>query len=125
VFSLCEPPLFTRLRESKRVLIAGAGGGFDVHAGLPLAFALRDAGEEVHFANLSFVNLDQLDLDVWLAPGLSAIVPAVEIRGIYFPERTLSRWLETENLPSTVHAFPRTASSPTAPPAANCSSTRS
>jgi hypothetical protein len=112
VFSLSEPPLFTRLRKSKRVLVAGAGGGFDVYAGLPLAFALRDAGKEVSFANLSFVNLDQLDPDVWLSPGLAAIVPAVEIRGTYFPERTLSRWLASENLPSTVYAFPRTGVRP-------------
>jgi hypothetical protein len=112
VFSLSEPPLFTRLRKSKRVLIAGAGGGFDVYAGLPLGFALRDEGKEVHFANLSFVNLDQLDMAVWLAPGLAVIGPDVEIRGTYFPERTLSRWLESENLPSTVYAFPRTGVRP-------------
>ena len=30
-----------RLETSHRVLIAGAGGGFDVFAGLPLYFALR------------------------------------------------------------------------------------
>jgi hypothetical protein len=32
-----ELPLFTRLAASRRVLLAGAGGGFDVYAGLPLA----------------------------------------------------------------------------------------
>ncbi|MBP2331103.1 hypothetical protein JOF56_011488 [Kibdelosporangium banguiense] len=112
MFSLSEPPLFTRLRTSQRVLIAGAGGGFDVYAGLPLAFALREAGKTVHLANLSFVNLDQLAMEVWLAPAVAAITPNVEVRGTYFPERTLSRWLESEALPSTVYAFPRTGVRP-------------
>jgi hypothetical protein len=40
VFTLSEPPLFTRLRTAHRILIAGAGGGFDVYAGIPLALAL-------------------------------------------------------------------------------------
>lgn len=43
-----EPALFTRLRPASRVLVAGAGGGFDVYAGLPLALAL--AGKQVHLA---------------------------------------------------------------------------
>jgi len=47
--SLLEPPLLTRLRQHERVLIAGAGGGFDVYAGLPLYFALRAAGKRVFF----------------------------------------------------------------------------
>jgi hypothetical protein len=55
VFSLHEPALFTRLRDARRVLIAG--GGFDVYAGLPLALALRASGKEVHLANLSFADL--------------------------------------------------------------------
>ena len=38
--SLSAPAFFSRLRPSRRVLIAGAGGGFDIYAGLPLAVAL-------------------------------------------------------------------------------------
>jgi len=41
VLSLSEPALFTRLKKADRMLIAGAGGGFDIYAGLPLAVALR------------------------------------------------------------------------------------
>lgn len=33
--SLHEPPLFAALKHSERILVAGAGGGFDVYAGLP------------------------------------------------------------------------------------------
>jgi hypothetical protein len=47
-------PLLDQLQRAERVLIAGAGGGFDVFSGLPLFFALRDAGKAVFLANLSF-----------------------------------------------------------------------
>lgn len=63
MFSLAEPPLFTRLRDHHRILVAGAGGGFDVYAGLPLAHALRAQGKQVHLANLAFSDLDRLDIE--------------------------------------------------------------
>jgi len=43
---LATPPLFAALAGAGRVLIAGAGGGLDVYAGLPLAVALLDTGVE-------------------------------------------------------------------------------
>ena len=110
--SLLEPPLFTRLRDARRVLVAGAGGGFDVYAGLPLALALRASGKEVHLANLSFADLYGLDQDVWLAPDVAVIRPDTPARGDYFPERSLARWLESHGLPSTVHALNRTGVAP-------------
>ncbi|MHC5906491.1 DUF1152 domain-containing protein [Streptomyces sp. S6] len=107
MFSLAEPPLFTRLRDARRVLIAGAGGGFDVYAGLPLALALRAAGKDVHLANLSFADLYGLPSEVWVAPDVAAITPDTPVRGDYFPERALARWLD-----ETVYAFPRTGVAP-------------
>jgi hypothetical protein len=107
VFSLVEPPLFTRLTSASSVLIAGAGGGFDVYAGLPLVFALRGQGKRVHLANLSFSELGMLDLDDWVAPDVAAVGPESAGPAEYFPERTLARWLARQDLPSTVHAFPR------------------
>jgi hypothetical protein len=112
MFSLTEPAFFTRLRDARRVLVAGAGGGFDVYAGLPLALALRSAGKEVHLANLSFSDLHGLGLDVWLDADVAAIGPDTVARGDYFPERTLARWLARQDLPSTVYAFPRTGVRP-------------
>src|SRR5256885_10969848 len=50
-------PFFTRLKRARRILIAGAGGGFDVFSGLPLYFNLKSAGKQVFLANLSFSNL--------------------------------------------------------------------
>jgi hypothetical protein len=112
VSSLAVPPLFARLADAQRVLVAGAGGGFDVYAGLPLATALRAMGKEVHLANLSFSNLDGLDIEDWLEPGLAAVTPDSRGGEGYFPERTLARWLAAQGLPAVVHAFPRTGVHP-------------
>ncbi|WP_042432812.1 DUF1152 domain-containing protein [Streptacidiphilus anmyonensis] len=110
--SLLEPPLLTRLREAGRILVAGAGGGFDIYAGLPLALALRAEGKEVHLANLSFADLHGLGLDVWLDQGVAAIRPETEARGDYFPERSLARWLRLHGEPDTVWALDRAGVQP-------------
>ncbi|WP_433202737.1 DUF1152 domain-containing protein [Dactylosporangium sp. CS-047395] len=107
VESLAVPPLFGALRGAERVLIAGAGGGFDVYAGLPLAVALWDAGVEVHLANLSFTELGAIDLDSWVERDVAAVTPETKGPQQYFPERTLARWLAKQGLPATVHAFPK------------------
>lgn len=85
MWSLSQPPLFAALEKSERVLIAGAGGGFDVYAGLPLALALAGAGKEVHLANLTFTVLDELDLTDWVAPGLAAVTAQAKGGDVYFP----------------------------------------
>ncbi|MET8575283.1 DUF1152 domain-containing protein [Streptomyces sp. NPDC005012] len=110
--SLHTNPLFTRLADAKRILIAGAGGGFDVYAGLPLALSLRHQGKEVHLANLSFTELTALPPADWAAEDLAAVTPDSVLPGDYFPERTLARWLELHGHPSTVYAFPRTGVRP-------------
>ncbi|GAB2518478.1 DUF1152 domain-containing protein [Nocardia heshunensis] len=112
MFSLAEPPLFTRLKSASNVLIAGAGGGFDVYVGLPLAVALREQGKRVHLANLSFGDLDRIELTDWMAPGVAAIGPDSSGPEEYFPERTLARWLAQRDWPATVHAFPCTGVRP-------------
>jgi hypothetical protein len=112
VFSLREPALFTRLRDARRVLVAGAGGGFDVYAGLPLAIALRAEGKDVHLANLTFSDLGGLDLGVWVDQDVAAIRPGTHSWSDYFPERTLARWLGSQGMPDTVYAFARTGVQP-------------
>jgi len=51
-------PILHLLHDKQSILIAGAGGGFDIFAGLPLYFALREMGKTVHLANYSFSRLD-------------------------------------------------------------------
>ncbi len=110
LFQLNEPPLFTRLSGARRILIAGAGGGFDVYAGLPLALALAKQGKQIVFANLSFADLSSADL--WPVPGVAAITPSTPGPADYFPERTLARWLAGTDLSPTVYAFPRVGARP-------------
>ncbi|WP_424216709.1 DUF1152 domain-containing protein (plasmid) [Streptomyces sp. BI20] len=100
-------PLFERLATSERVLIAGAGGGFDVYVGLPLALSLWAQGKEVHLANLSFTSLAGLPAEDWLAPDVAVVTPDSAPHQGYFPERALARWLRIHGLPPVVHAFPQ------------------
>jgi hypothetical protein len=103
---------FTTLDRCQRVLIAGAGGGFDVYAGLPLALALMNDGKQVHLANLSFSQLHLLDSDVWLDESVAQVTPTTVGLADYFPERALAVWLATNELPSTVYAFPQVGVQP-------------
>ncbi|MEU8898063.1 DUF1152 domain-containing protein [Nocardia sp. NPDC048505] len=101
------PELFRRLEGATSMLIAGAGGGFDVYGGLPLAFALRDAGRTVHLANLSFTDLAEVDPNGWIDEHVLAVTPGLEGPPHYFPEGALADWLDENDQPSTVYAFPR------------------
>jgi len=111
-FSLATPPLFAALAPARSVLVAGAGGGFDVYAGLPLAIALWQTGVQVHLANLSFSQLELLDRDQWAADNVAAVTPDATSADEYFPERALARWLAARELPSTVYAFPKVGVQP-------------
>ncbi|MFF3014762.1 DUF1152 domain-containing protein [Streptomyces sp. NPDC057939] len=105
-------PLFARLDRAERVLIAGAGGGFDIYAGLPIALSLMHQGKDVHLANLSFSSLAGLPMEDWAAPDLAAITPETAPHQAYFPERTLAQWLRRLGYPSTVYAFPQVGVQP-------------
>ncbi|MET7458320.1 hypothetical protein ABZT03_42140 [Streptomyces sp. NPDC005574] len=49
--ALHSNPLFTRLADAERILVAGAGGGFDIYSGLPLALSLLHQGKQVQVAS--------------------------------------------------------------------------
>ena len=101
---MLRPTLFTRLERHNRILIAGAGGGFDVYAALPLFVAARAMGKDVFLASLSFTQLQQTSV-AWLAPHLAVVTPQTSGSELYFPERSLAAWLAGRGLPSTVYAF--------------------
>ena len=104
-------PALARLSQCERILIAGAGGGFDVYAGMPLYFALRAAGHEVHLANFSFSALDVLD-EPWWAPDVAAVTTEAPDLS-YFPERVLAGFLEEEGHPAPIYALRNTGVVPT------------
>lgn len=97
---LLNLPILDRLQDAQNILIAGAGGGFDVFCGLPLYFTLREAGKTVHLANYSFSRLDimshyteTISLVEDLLEGATAGVPKTFNAG-YYPEGYLSRWFK-------------------------------
>lgn len=106
-------PVFDELEPARRVLVAGAGGGFDVFSGLPLYFALRDAGKEVFLANLSFSNLYPA-AGRRLTPHLVQITADSEGSANYFPEKHLSAWFRQQGEEVDVYCFERTGPRPIA-----------
>ncbi|MBS2036236.1 DUF1152 domain-containing protein [bacterium] len=90
-----EQSFFSRLSKSDTVLLAGAGGGYDIYCGLPLYHWLRARGKTVHLANLAFTNLrrcqGEFPLHSLLRVNLQTSGPAE-----YFPELHLSAYLGGE-----------------------------
>src|SRR5207248_11265434 len=95
-------PFFSELEGARRVLLAGAGGGYDVFCGLPLYHALRGAGKDVFLANLSFTPVESL-AGRRPAPAVLAVTADTAGPGYinYFPEGYLCQWhrLQGEGLP--------------------------
>jgi hypothetical protein len=105
-------PVFERLADARRILVAGCGGGFDVFAGLPLAHYLRAAGKEVVFANLSFTNLwlcggERVTPSMWRVDQVAADLP-------YFPEKWLHEWLAQRGEMAPIYAFAKSGVRPLA-----------
>jgi hypothetical protein len=103
--------LFQTLKPCQRILLAGAGGGFDIFSGLPLYFRLKTLGHDVWLANYSFS-------DLLYANPVKAGLPLVCVGGdsngpTYFPEKYLAQWLtERVGEPQTVYAFKKTGVEP-------------
>jgi hypothetical protein len=99
------------IENSQRILVAGAGGGFDVYAGLPIYERLRSHGKKVFLANLSFVSLGTTSAQ-GLTRALYVVEPTTTGQDFYFPERTLAQFLSRrgENVP--VYAFEKLGVAP-------------
>lgn len=85
-------PVDALLARPRRVLVVGAGGGFDVLCGLPLALHLAARGHGVVLANLTFTQGSVLAGTEEIAPGVFAVGPAPASPAVYFPERHLVDW---------------------------------
>ena len=100
------------LEASKRVLVAGAGGGFDVYAGLPIYERLRSLGKNVFLANLSFAHL-RTTTAVEIHPCLFEVNLNTKGEELYFPERSLARFLSrTGKEFSSVYAIENVGAKP-------------
>jgi len=110
MLSIAQNPLFARLEEVDNILIAGAGGGYDIYSGIPLYLALKKQGKKVHLANLSFsLLLSKLAEEVYPKCFLVNSELDKSYKIDYFPEKYLSIWLKNylkEEIP--VYAMPQT-----------------
>lgn len=105
--------LFEQLADSQRILLAGAGGGFDIFSGIPLYFNLVAQGKEVVLANFSFTWLEETTA--------KEVFPfCYEIKGSdqdlsqrnYFPEKYLKLFLALQGQIPHIYAFNRTGVNP-------------
>ena len=106
--NILTPPFVSKLEKSDKILIAGAGGGFDVFCGLPLYFSLINQGKEVYLANLSFTELEHFK-GKWLTKTMMEVThETVAFDGLYFPEWYLAKWFkEVEDKEIPVYSFVR------------------
>lgn len=87
-----HPPLLSRLEPCRRVLLVGAGGGYDIFCGLPLYHYLESRGKQVFLASLNFHQSSELQ----------------EIRSKDNPrgaEGLLANWLAGQGRPDIVYCF--------------------
>lgn len=104
-------PFFDAIADAETILLAGAGGGFDIFSGLPLYFGLRNMGKTVHLANLSFSRLYESN-GKRLGTGLVKVTAQTEGFERYFPELHLARWLAAQGEPTPIYGIDRAGVKP-------------
>jgi hypothetical protein len=111
---MLELPFFSELKNAQNILLAGAGGGFDIFSGLPLYFGLEAAGKKVHLANLSFSFLPpaQVTKEVRLSPSLLKVTADTPLLTDYFPELFLAQWFREQRKEVPIYCFERTGVKP-------------
>lgn len=106
-YQLNQIPLFEELKDSNNILLAGAGGGFDIFSGIPLYFALRKLGKNIIMGNLSFTWLDESTSEVVYPYCYKVQATDTERSGRnYFPEKYLKQWLISQREDPPIYAFP-------------------
>ncbi|HRE53473.1 MAG TPA: DUF1152 domain-containing protein [Candidatus Competibacter sp.] len=96
-------PFFKLMIEARSILIAGAGGGFDIASGIPIYLYLRNLNKEVVLANLSFTELPYTFIKA-VCPG---VYPVTEESAdlIYFPEKHIFNWLRHKGENPIIYGF--------------------
>jgi len=90
-------PFFEELATAKKILISGAGGGFDIFGSLPLFYYLRALKKEVALASYSFTDLTQIEAD-FINEHCTIITheTAPPREYFYFPEKIMADWFFLE-----------------------------
>ena len=106
-------PVFNELEKAETVLLAGAGGGFDIYSGIPLYCWLKSQGKKVHLASLTFTDLTACKGERPV-PSLLKVMPDTWGPLLYFPELYLAQWMATRYEPAPVYAIERAGARPVA-----------
>ncbi|MDR1349399.1 MAG: DUF1152 domain-containing protein [Zoogloeaceae bacterium] len=96
-------PFTKTIASAKNVLIAGAGGGFDIASGIPLYVWLRGLRKQVTLANLSFTALDITDSEEICRGAYRVTDSPCEVD--YFPEKRVLEWLRLRWETPAMYAF--------------------
>lgn len=108
-YLLSQNLLFQKLEKAQNILIAGAGGGFDVFSGLPLYFNLQAQGKRVFLANFSFTHLVQTTARQVYTDCYQVVAKSRDLSGFgYFPEKILAEWFLTQEQQIGIYAFEKT-----------------
>ncbi len=100
-------PGLEALAAADTVLIAGAGGGFDLYCGLPAALWLESQGKTTVLASLAFTYLQGVD-EPWIRPGLKQVGALSDGEPTYFPKKYLCQWFAGRGEERSVYCFEKT-----------------
>lgn len=103
---MLQPAFLRKLSQSKSVLLCGAGGGFDIFCGLPLFFALREAGVQVNLANLSFSLGREAVTGRRIGEHVTEVTASSYGDEYYFPEGYLSQWFCRKRMDTSIYCIP-------------------
>lgn len=111
---MLQLPFFNELTNAQNILLAGAGGGFDIFCGLPLYFGLQPTGKKVYLANLSFSFLlsETFLQEERLSPSLLKVTADMRLFTDYFPELHLARWFREQGTETPIYCFENTGVKP-------------
>ncbi len=110
-------PIWKQLENSENILIVGAGGGFDVFAGLPLYFTLKAHGKNVHLANYTFTDMELIvkleTIETLIEDQLVGVNGKVNHLNPYFPEGYFAEWFsEVHEAPINIWMLAKTEAAP-------------
>lgn len=110
---LCQIPFFEELNDSQNILLAGAGGGFDIFSGIPLYFSLKKQGKNVTIANFSFTWLHDTSSKHVFPNCFKITGTDFDTSGRnYFPEKHLAQWFAVQGEQVNIFGFGRTGINP-------------
>jgi hypothetical protein len=111
---MLELPFYQEISDAQNILLAGAGGGFDIFSGLPLYFGLESLGKTVHLANLTFSYLPSPEVTNGdrLSQSLYKVTADTTLFSDYFPEKFLAQWFRKQGKDTPIYCFPRSGVKP-------------